>query len=645
MEPKYNNYRIYIHNFSFFDAIFLLRILSELTNINIKPIIRDGRIIDLKFSFYIYDKSNMLNLYFRDSYLLLPSSLAKLAKNFKVENKGIFPYEFVNNKNIPLNYRGPVPAREFYPYLTIEQYKSMFNSYEYWDLRIETIRYCEQDVVTLYQILQKFQKKIFTLFRLDILKYPTLPSLAFAIYRSKFMGNAKIPLIDGNLFNQLKKGYTGGSVDVYKPYGENIYRYDVNSLYPYVMREYPMPVGNPTLFEGDISIISEGNGYNLINRPFGFFEVEITAPENLGVPLLQTRIKTFGGTRTIAPLGTWTGTYFSEEIYNAMSYGYKFKILRGYLFDKGYIFKDYVDYLYNLKVNSEKASPDYIISKLLLNSLYGRFGMNPHCENHLIINSKDSLDFQNKNLITNVIDLKNGRELISFFEENEWSDEVSKKSLNISVSVSAAVTASARIHMSQFKNMKDLTLYYTDTDSIDIDQPLDPKYVDKELGKMKLEHIFKEAVFLAPKVYGGITSEYELVKVKGLKNPVSYNELKTLLVKDTSLKVNQDKWYRDMSQGLIKIKTSSINWTVKLKSVVCILILKLCLLYLNILSIYKYIVCTNIIILVLYTRCCMWIYNIQIIKYKRGKIISRVRMMVCGSIDSSSNLEFYPLVN
>jgi hypothetical protein len=89
--------------------------------------------------------------------------------------------------------------------------------------------------------------------------------------------------------------------------------------------------------------------------------------------------------------------------------------------------------------------------------------------------------------------------------------------------------------------MKDITLYYTDTDSIDIDHPLDPKYVGTELGKMKLEHIFKEAVFLAPKVYGGITSEYELVKVKGLKNPVSYNELKTLLIKDTSLKVNQEK--------------------------------------------------------------------------------------------------------
>lgn len=89
------------------------------------------------------------------------------------------------------------------------------------------------------------------LFRLDIMKYPTLPSLAFAIYRTHFLKDHKIPLIDGDLFTQLKKGYTGGAVDVYKAFSENntkIYRYDVNSLYPYVMREYAMPVGKPIYF-------------------------------------------------------------------------------------------------------------------------------------------------------------------------------------------------------------------------------------------------------------------------------------------------------------------------------------------------------------------------------------------------------------
>ena len=46
---------------------------------------------------------------------------------------------------------------------------------------------------------------------------------------------------------------------------------------------------------------------------------------------------------------------------------------------------------------------------------------------------------------------------------------------------------------------------------------------------MKLEHIFEEAVFLAPKVYGGINKYVWIVQVKGLKNPISFNELKPLL--------------------------------------------------------------------------------------------------------------------
>jgi len=75
-----------------------------------------------------------------------------------------------------------------------------------------------------------------------------------------------------------------------------------------------------------------------------------------------------------------------------------------------------VDYLYELKANSKPATPDYIIAKLLLNSLYGRFGMNPYVENHLIIDNKDVLHFERT--ITNVIDLKNGKELISFFDDH-----------------------------------------------------------------------------------------------------------------------------------------------------------------------------------------------------------------------------------
>ena len=44
MQRKYNGYKVYLHNFSNFDGIFLFNILTELSN-DIKPIINDGNFI------------------------------------------------------------------------------------------------------------------------------------------------------------------------------------------------------------------------------------------------------------------------------------------------------------------------------------------------------------------------------------------------------------------------------------------------------------------------------------------------------------------------------------------------------------------------------------------------------------------------
>jgi hypothetical protein len=77
--------------------------------------------------------------------------------------------------------------------------------------------------------------------------------------------------------------------------------------------------------------------------------------------------------------------------------------------------------------------------------------------------------------------------------------------------------------------MDNRIVYYTDTDSIYTNKPLPDNYIGKELGLMKLELVFNDAVFLTPKVYGGITDNYELIKVKSLKNPITFEELKSLL--------------------------------------------------------------------------------------------------------------------
>jgi hypothetical protein len=126
--------------------------------------------------------------------------------------------------------------------------------------------------------------------------YTTIPSLAFANFRSKYLNNSKIPLIVGQMFHDLRRSFTGGAVDVYKPYSRKVKRYDVNSLYPSQMKKCPMPIGNITYFEGDISKVEE--------NPFGFFEVKFTTPKILNVPILQTKIKKKDGFRTVAPLGS-----------------------------------------------------------------------------------------------------------------------------------------------------------------------------------------------------------------------------------------------------------------------------------------------------------------------------------------------------
>ena len=77
-----------------------------------------------------------------------------------------------------------------------------------------------------------------------------------------------------------------------------------------------------------------------------------------------------------------------------------------------------------------------------------------------------------------------------------------------------------------------------DTDSIVTNIDL-PKYLlGNKLGQWKLEYTLKEAVFLAPKVYGGITLDNkEITKVKGYKDIISFEKLKELLILNKSFSV------------------------------------------------------------------------------------------------------------
>ena len=98
-------------------------------------------------------------------------------------------------------------------------------------------------------------------------------------------------------------------------------------------------------------------------------------------------------------------------------------------------------------------------------------------------------------------------------------------------------------------------LIYMDTDGIVLTKELDLVNVGTELGKMKLEHLIESGVFLAPKFYGLQTKTGFISKAKGLKSKnLKLIDYLYLLEKNSSIRVKQEKWYKDIVKGEIKIK-------------------------------------------------------------------------------------------
>jgi hypothetical protein len=213
------------------------------------------------------------------------------------------------------------------------------------------------------------------------------------------------------------------------------------------------------------------------------------------------------GYRTIAGLGTWKGWIFSGEMDNAMRFGYTFTILKGYEFEQGVPFKSYVLKLYELRMQYTKDEPMNYVSKLLMNSLYGKFGMN---STGTLIEMFDTTDPDQVELLESMLDayglsvndfvkIDNHvitiRDDISRFQYSEETDTFHGTDVN--VAIASSVTAGGRMWMSNVKNNPNIKLYYSDTDSAVVDTPLDSHMVGPNIGQFKLEYEITHAVFIA----------------------------------------------------------------------------------------------------------------------------------------------------
>jgi hypothetical protein len=565
LADKYNGYTFYVHNLARFDIYFILPALNRFDKIypnkyqfkdNI--VFRDDEIISMKISTIKKTENSRKTITIKlvDSCKLLDSDLNKLCKTFNTETKkSYFPYDFISKNT--LFYVNKKPSIEKYGIIDRDSYDEFIHFYneipeDHWSTKNETLLYLEKDLVSLYQVMRKFITSIYIDYHIHVTSSLTISSLSMDVFLRRFYKN-NIPLIkEKSIFNDIKESYFGGITEVYKPYGKNLYYYDVNSLYPYSALN-PMPGLNCVYNENFNKDISE------INNLFGFYFCEVETNKGY-LGLLSVRINN----GIIQPLGEFKGWYFSEELKFAHSNGYKIKIIKGYTFNKVEdVFKDYFEHLYNIKSHSSDEV-ERALAKSKLNNLIGKLGTSIDKYHTKIVSSEEFLDILNtrkyrgaKYLDDDTIITSYDKEISrSICEQNDidYIDTLmniasnTKKGINkeekynnVSIALASAITAYSRIYLNKIKLdilSKGGSIFYSDTDSIVTDIPLSEDQVGSEIGKFKLEHKIVEGYFISNKTYSFKNQNNKIISVnKGaFKNkagePINFDGHKSLVYKD-----------------------------------------------------------------------------------------------------------------
>jgi hypothetical protein len=279
---------------------------------------------------------------------------------------------------------------------------------------------------------------------------------------------------------------------------------------------------------------------------FGFAECSVYVPPQapLGdTPLLPARDP---DTHTLHyPSGvTVRGVYFSEELKLFKRLGYTVVAHQGIQFRRSPSpFKDYVRDMYERKVTATSEA-ERSVYKLLLNGLYGYFGRKTPDRVTRVLSTTELLD---KDVLLRyptytTTHTPNGYSIIDralkpapFIPvktratmEGYHSNRPSPPG---NIAVAAAITAYGRITMAQYKTLPGNPALYSDTDSVHLTFPLDPKYVGTEIGMMKLEAVAEELCLVRNKVYAYKTIEGKVVvRAAGVtRGDVSIEQIRALV--------------------------------------------------------------------------------------------------------------------
>lgn len=465
---KKHNYKIWFHNLKFDGEYIFYYLLSngyeyiqnkkERRDKTFTCLISDmGQFYSIEIYFEVKGKkSNKVVIY--DSLKILNFSVDQIAKDFSLPIR-----------KLELDYHA---KREVGHVLTEAE-----------------IDYIRNDVEIMARALE-------IMFKENLTKM-TIGSDALSSYKKMLKAfDRYYPELHFDIDKEVRKSYKGGFTylnPIYKEktVNEDIIVIDSNSMHPSHMMNDFMPVGIPEYFKGEYETdithplyiatiscsfkIKEGKIPSIqLKHTMGYLEneyVETTNGEIITMTLTSVDMELFKMQYDIDNL-VWHG-------------GYKFRRLKG-------LFTEYINYWTGQKVQAKKDGNTalYRIAKLMLNSLYGKFGLNP--------------------VVQGKYPYLNEEEIVKY----KMLDKEIRKS--IYCPVASFITAYSRYDIiTNSQAIRDYSLktygrdyyIYSDTDSIHCLKLTDEELSkiveidDYKLGAYKVESTVKRGVYIRQKCY------------------------------------------------------------------------------------------------------------------------------------------------
>lgn len=291
------------------------------------------------------------------------------------------------------------------------------------------------------------------------------------------------------------RGYYGGRVSpIVKGHIDGpVYNFDIASLYPYCMREQDFPDTNTIRYEADNDKSDfELKRERILNNE-GMSCVTIEAPDEIDIPVLPYKTED----KLAFPKGELRDVMLCHnELRFALERGYTLTDIgeQIYTLKSFNPFEGFVNSMFNKRLEyKSEGNPTEAIVKLLMNSLYGKFGQK--------LENDDGGIYE-------PIQQKSFDELVGKRVKGGWvispvDDETGQIPAYINPLIASYVTARGRMELYEwFETAQDKggEVYYCDTDSIYTNVDLNPKD-EKILGKMDYERKLEDLWVFGPKMY------------------------------------------------------------------------------------------------------------------------------------------------